>query len=59
MINKRAWIIPVNTAVLFGILCFWAIQSHDTVWAVIAMVACLFNVYFAYRWLRMRRPGRL
>ncbi len=58
MLKKQAWIIPVNTAILFGVLCFWAIQSHDTVWAVISMILCLVNVFFAYRWLRMRRTRR-
>jgi hypothetical protein len=53
--NKRAWIIPINTAILFAVLCFWAIQRHDTVWAVITMILCLINVFFAYRWLQMRR----
>jgi hypothetical protein len=58
MMNKRAWIIPVNTAILFAILCFWSIQKHDTVWAVIDIVLCLLNAFFAYRWLKMRRPSR-
>lgn len=56
--HKRAWIIPVNTAVLFGVLCFWAIQNHDTLWAVITMIMCLVNVFFAFRWLRMRRTSK-
>jgi hypothetical protein len=56
--NKAAWIIPVNTAILFAILCFWAIQKHDTVWAIIDMALCLFNVFLAYRWIRMRRPSK-
>jgi uncharacterized membrane protein YccC len=54
MLKKGAWIIPVNTAILFAILCYWAIQNHDPVWAVITIVACMVNVYFAYRWFRMR-----
>ncbi len=58
MMNKRAWIIPVNTAILFGILCFWAIQNHDTVWAVVDVLLCMVNAYFAYRWFRMRRPSK-
>jgi hypothetical protein len=31
-----------------------AIQTHDTVWAVITVIACLINVYFAYKWFKMR-----
>ncbi len=58
MLKKQAWIIPVNTAVLFGILCFWSIQNHDTLWAVVDVVLCLLNVYLAFTWLRMRRPDR-
>ncbi len=58
MLKKQAWIIPVNTAVLFGILCFWSIQNHDTLWAVVDIILCLINVYFAFAWLRMRRPDR-
>jgi hypothetical protein len=54
-IKKGAWIIPVNVAVLFAVLCFWAIQQHDTVWAVISIVMCLLNVYFAVRWFQIRR----
>ncbi len=58
MLKKQAWIIPVNTAVLFGILCFWSIQNHDTLWAVVDIILCLINAYFAFAWLRMRRPDR-
>jgi hypothetical protein len=53
--NKRAWIIPINTAILFAVLCFWAVQHHDPLWAAITMILCLVNAFFAYRWLRMRR----
>ncbi len=56
--KKQAWLIPVNIAVLFAVLCFWAIQSHDTVWAVISVLFCMLNAYFAYRWLKMRRPSK-
>jgi hypothetical protein len=58
MMNKRAWIIPVNTAILFAILCFWSIQKHDTLWAVVDILLCMVNVFFAYRWLKMRRPSK-
>ena len=47
-----------GTAILFAVLCFWAIQTHDTVWAVITMIACLVNVYFAYKWFKMRRSPK-
>jgi hypothetical protein len=58
MLKKRAWIIPVNTAILFGILCFWSIQQHDTLWAVIDVILSMVNVFFAYRWIKMRRPSK-
>jgi hypothetical protein len=58
MLNKRAWIVPVNTAFLFAILCFWSIQKHDTLWAVIDSILCMLNAYLAYRWLKMRRPSK-
>ena len=58
MLNKRAWIIPVNTALLFALLCFWAIQKHDTVWAVIDIILCMINAFLAYRWLKMRRASK-
>ena len=58
MLKKRSWIIPLNIAILFGVLCFWAIQIHDTLWAVISMIFCLINAYFVYRWVQMRRPRR-
>jgi hypothetical protein len=56
MLNKRAWIVPLNTAILFAILCVWAILKHDTAFAVIDCVLCLVNAYLAYSWLKMRRP---
>jgi len=56
MPNKWAWIVPLNTAILFAILCFWSIQKHDTLFAVIDIVLCLVNAYLAYRWLKTRRP---
>ena len=58
MLNKRAWIVPVNTAILFAILCFWSIQKHDSLWAVIDIILCMLNAYLAYRWLKMRRPSK-
>lgn len=56
--KKSAWIIPVNTAILFGVLCFWAIAQHDTIMAVIAIILCMVNVFFAYRWLQMSRLAK-
>ena len=56
--KKGAWIIPVNVAILFGVLCFWAIEQHDTVWAVIAIVMCMLKAYFAVRWFLMRRASK-
>ena len=58
MLKKRAWLIPVNAAILFGLLCFWAVESHDTVWAVVDMIFCLINAFFAYRWLSVQRARR-
>jgi hypothetical protein len=55
MPNNWAWIVPLNTAILFAILCFWSIQKHDTLFAVIL---CLVNAYLAYRRLKMRRPTK-
>jgi hypothetical protein len=58
MLNKRAWIVPLNTAILFAILCVWSILKHDTLFAVIDCVLCLVNAYLAYRWLKMRQPTK-
>ncbi|MGD0474596.1 MAG: hypothetical protein ABSB70_15470 [Candidatus Velthaea sp.] len=58
MLNKRAWLLPVNTSILFAILCFWAIQNHDTLFAVISVSVCMLNAYLAYRWFKMRRPTK-
>ncbi len=56
--KKSAWIIPVNTAILFGVLCYWAIQQHDTPWAVISILLCLLNAFFAFRWFQMQRTRK-
>ena len=58
MLKKQSWLIPANTAILCGILCFWAVQNHDTVFAVILCIVCLVNCYFTYMWLRMRRSTK-
>jgi hypothetical protein len=58
MFKRRPWIIPVSTAVLFALLCFYAVQTHDTVWAVLALLGALINVYLAYRWFTERRAPK-
>jgi len=47
-----------QAAILFGVLCFWAIAQHDTIMAVIAIILCMVNVFFAYRWLQMSRLAK-
>jgi len=56
MLNKRAWLVPLCTAILFAILCVRAIVKHDTVFAALDCVLCLVNAYLAYCWQKMPRP---